>query len=47
MLLILAPPTWIKEPENTEAVEGEIVIVTCSASGYPTPSIVFKKEGKF
>ncbi|XP_054724333.1 cell adhesion molecule DSCAM-like [Uloborus diversus] len=43
-LLVKAPPTWIKEPESIEVVEGQIIRITCAANGYPMPKMAIIKE---
>lgn len=44
---ILAPPTWLIEPEDAEIVEGSITSFKCMANGHPIPRITWKKIGKF
>lgn len=43
---ILAAPYWPSgPPPNTQTSEGETVKFDCSASGKPTPTITFYKNG--
>lgn len=39
----LAPPKWIKEPESTQGLHGTNAILDCSVTGYPLPTITWKK----
>ncbi|KAI1290019.1 Hemicentin-2 [Halotydeus destructor] len=36
-------PKWIKEPADTNAIIGEEIVVDCSASGSPVPTLVWYK----
>lgn len=45
MLLVSARP-YVKLPENTVVVEGETLILDCTGTGYPSPTILWK-IGKF
>ncbi|GFY47205.1 titin [Trichonephila inaurata madagascariensis] len=38
-LSVKAPPTWIKEPEDTDCIEGENINIICIATGSPSPNI--------
>ncbi|GFT91507.1 titin [Nephila pilipes] len=38
-LSVKAPPTWMKEPEDAESIEGENINIHCIASGSPSPNI--------
>ena len=38
-LKVHAAPYFTKEPSNQIAAEGEVAVIECEASGYPTPSI--------
>lgn len=42
----LAPPTWVKEPEDAEVIEREKIIIECSAHGFPVPEITWRKISK-
>lgn len=43
----LAPPNWLKEPEDIEAIEGQKVSSQCLATGSPSPAIMWRKFSKF
>ncbi|XP_053213156.1 cell adhesion molecule DSCAM-like isoform X2 [Panonychus citri] len=43
MMVIYAPPQWIYEPGDISSTKGEQVWSNCQASGFPTPSIIWKK----
>ncbi|GBL76503.1 Titin [Araneus ventricosus] len=44
-LSVRAPPSWIKEPEDTESIEGENVNIYCIVTGSPYPNIrIWKLE---
>lgn len=43
-VLILAPPRWIIEPTDVEAMEGEEISLFCLAEGLPSPKYVWKKS---
>ncbi|GFU50490.1 down syndrome cell adhesion molecule-like protein Dscam2 [Nephila pilipes] len=40
-LVVHEPTMWIKEPEDTEILEGTTVFLPCVASGLPKPSITW------
>ncbi|XP_054712910.1 cell adhesion molecule DSCAM-like [Uloborus diversus] len=42
-LIVNVPPSWILEPKNSSAVLGNAAWLDCSANGFPTPSIIWKK----
>ncbi|GFU50497.1 titin [Nephila pilipes] len=43
-LFVKTPPFWLKEAESSEAIEGQSINITCSASGYPLPQVSILKE---
>ncbi|XP_023225155.1 Down syndrome cell adhesion molecule-like protein Dscam2 [Centruroides sculpturatus] len=43
MLIVEAPPSWTVEPSDKSVLQGEIVNFTCHASGFPQPTITWKK----
>ena len=45
-LKVHAAPYFTKEPSNQIAAEGEVAVIECEASGYPTPSIQWTHNGK-
>ncbi|GFS52415.1 titin [Trichonephila inaurata madagascariensis] len=44
-LRVKVPPSWIKEPQDVETVEGQKASFTCFASGSPSPRIEWRKLG--
>ncbi|CAN7983549.1 unnamed protein product, partial [Ixodes pacificus] len=42
-LVVQAPPRWIKEPQDVTATAGSNVTMTCSADGFPKPSVNWRK----
>lgn len=40
--LILAPPVWVKEPEDIETIEYKKLVLECFANGSPNPDIFWK-----
>lgn len=42
--LITAPPRWVIEPFDIEAIEGEKVSLLCHAEGLPQPKYVWRKS---
>lgn len=44
-LFILVPVAWIVEPRDITAIEGSQLVVSCSADGYPLPTVsLFRLE---
>ena len=41
----LAPPSFVKSPQNVQALDGETVTFECRAVGYPVPTIAWHKNG--
>ncbi|GIY67330.1 titin [Caerostris darwini] len=44
-LKVKVPPSWIKEPQDVETVEGHKAIFICLASGSPSPKVMWRKIG--
>jgi len=42
-LTVNVPPKWILEPKDSSAQAGADVLLHCQSSGYPTPTITWKK----
>lgn len=42
--MILVPPKWTVEPEDTNVVMGYPCMLHCQADGYPMPAVVWKKS---
>ncbi|XP_055925896.1 cell adhesion molecule Dscam2-like isoform X3 [Argiope bruennichi] len=42
-LVVNVPPAWTAEPVNTSAILGSSAWMNCSAEGFPTPSIIWRK----
>ncbi|KAL3180817.1 hypothetical protein MRX96_037234 [Rhipicephalus microplus] len=45
-LLVHAPPRWLIEPKDVIATAETNVTITCSADGFPVPTITWQKSGK-
>lgn len=45
MFDILAPPSWVVEPTDSEIIEGEKLSLPCLAEGYPNPQIFWWRIG--
>uniref|UniRef100_T1KS24 Down syndrome cell adhesion molecule n=1 Tax=Tetranychus urticae TaxID=32264 RepID=T1KS24_TETUR len=43
MMVIYAPPQWIYEPGDISSTKGDQVWSNCQASGFPMPSIIWKR----
>ncbi|KAG8193123.1 hypothetical protein JTE90_004947 [Oedothorax gibbosus] len=43
LLVVNVPPSWLAEPVNTSAILGSIAWMNCSAEGFPTPSVIWRK----
>lgn len=43
---VLVPPTFTEIPEDQEKVSGSDLLLVCSATGYPTPTITWEFDGK-
>nr|XP_042908976.1 Down syndrome cell adhesion molecule homolog [Parasteatoda tepidariorum] len=43
-LVVRVPPEWLIIPTDKDILEGEMVIIPCSANGNPKPSIIWKKR---
>lgn len=41
---IVVPPMWVKEPENSEVVLNQDIMIDCKATGDPEPYNVWKKD---
>uniref|UniRef100_A0AAY4ANP8 Cell adhesion molecule DSCAM n=1 Tax=Denticeps clupeoides TaxID=299321 RepID=A0AAY4ANP8_9TELE len=41
-LIVREPPKFLVQPENQDGIHGKAVILSCSAKGYPPPTIVWK-----
>ncbi|GIZ00407.1 down syndrome cell adhesion molecule-like protein Dscam2 [Caerostris extrusa] len=44
-LVVHVPPSWIKEPQDVETVEGHKSVFICLASGSPSPKVMWRKIG--
>lgn len=42
--VLLVPPKWTVEPEDTNVIMGNPCMLHCQADGYPTPAVVWKKS---
>ena len=42
---VLVPPQWTAKPRDVAASLGSAVVIPCSADGFPTPDIKWKKKG--
>lgn len=42
-LTVNVPPKWILEPKDSSAQAGQDVLLHCQSSGYPKPTITWKK----
>lgn len=40
----LVPPRWQIEPTDANVSAGQDVVLNCQATGYPTPTVVWKKS---
>ena len=38
-------PTWLQELKNVTTMEGENVVMSCQARGYPAPTFTFYEDG--
>lgn len=45
-LKVYEPPTFLTRPQNTDALAGEDVLLTCQAKGDPFPDIQWSREGQ-
>ncbi|XP_035221089.1 Down syndrome cell adhesion molecule homolog isoform X5 [Stegodyphus dumicola] len=41
ILEVLVPPSWLNSPKDVDAVSGDKIILDCSATGKPLPSITW------
>ena len=43
--IVLVPPSFTKRPSNQTVVEGTNVTFLCTATGNPTPTVTWMKDG--
>lgn len=43
-LAFQVPPFWLKGPDPVEANEGQRVVFSCTAGGYPKPQIIWRRK---